>query len=84
MASVLKNFAIGIDQTVNCVVKLDDGWGTPDEMLSARAHRLKEVHPRLHVWIDRLFWWDPNHCAECYEIELNRRQLPAEYQGKVP
>ena len=54
MASVIKNVAIGLDQSVNCFVKLADGWGTPDEMLSARAWRLREQHPTLRKIIDWL------------------------------
>lgn len=79
MASVIKNFAIGLDQSANCVIKLSDGWGTPDEMLSARAWRLREQHPTLLKVIDGLFFWDKNHCQECYEIEMQRKQLPKEY-----
>ena len=77
--TVFKNIAIGLDQTFNCVVKLSDGWGTPDEMLSARAWRLREQYPRLRLTIDRLFFWDPDHCEECYNIEMQRKQLPREY-----
>ena len=77
---ILKNIGIGLDQTFNCVVKLSDGWGTPDEMLSARAWRLREEHPTLRKMIDGLFFWDKNHCEECYEIEQKRKQLPEEYQ----
>ena len=54
--------------------------GTPDEMLSARAWRLREQHPTLRKVIDGIFFWDKNHCEECYEIEQKRKQLPAEYQ----
>ena len=79
MAGVIKNVAIGLDQSVNCFVKLSDGWGTPDEMLSARAWRLREQHPTLLKFIDWLFFWDANHCQECYEIEMQRKQLPKEY-----
>lgn len=79
MAGVIKNIGIGLDQTLNCCIKLNDGWGQPDEMLSARAWRLRREHPRLRVFIDAMFFWDKNHCAECYEIELLRRQLPSEY-----
>ena len=78
--SVLKNFLIGIDQTVNTLVKLSDGYGAVDEMLSARAWRLREQHPKLRLWIDRLFFWDDNHCQECYEIELRSEQLPKTYR----
>ena len=79
--NVLKNVLIGLDQTANCLVKLSDGWGAPDEMLSARAWRLRDRHPGLRKWIDRLFFWDDNHCEECFEIEQNRKQLPAEYSA---
>lgn len=77
---VLKNVGIALDQAVNCLIRLSDGWGTPDEMLSARAWRLREQHPTLRKVIDGIFFWDKNHCEECYEIEQKRKQLPAEYQ----
>ena len=77
------NILIGLDQTLNCCIKLSDGYGAVDEMLSARAWRLRDQHPRLHVWIDRLFFWDKDHCKECYEIEQRRLQLPLEYQNQL-
>lgn len=77
---ILKNVLIGVDQTANCVVKLVDGWGWPDEMLSARAWRLRAYHPWLRKIIDGLFFWDDNHCLECYLIEKNRKQLPRPYR----
>ena len=80
--SVFKNFLIGLDQTVNTLVKLSDGYGAVDEMLSARAWRLREEYPKLPLWIDRLFFWDDNHCQECYNIEMNREQLPLSYRRK--
>jgi len=80
--SVAKNVGIALDQALNCCVKLKDGWGTPDEMLSARAYRLRGSHPALRRWIDRLFFWDPDHCLECYLIELRRKQLPDEYRKR--
>lgn len=78
---VRKNILIGLDQTLNCVIKLSDGYGTPDEMLSARAWRLREQHPALRKWIDRLFFWDANHCQECYEIEQQKLQFVPELRG---
>jgi hypothetical protein len=73
---------IGLDQSLNCLVKLSDGWGLPDEMLSSRAWRLRGGHPSLRQWIDRLFFWDKDHCKECYFIEIERRQLPREYSER--
>lgn len=78
--AVLKNIFIALDQTFNCCVKLSDGWGTPDEMLSARAWRLRHQHPRLRALIDGLFFWDADHCQECFDIELLRKQLPSVYR----
>jgi len=73
-------FGIALDQLLNTVIKIaDDGYGYADEMLSARAWRLREMS-RLYIWIDRLFFWDENHCEECYKIELERLQLPSEYR----
>ncbi len=74
-------FFIALDQAVNCLVRLgDDGFGMADEMLSARAWRMRHNYPRLHVWINRIFWWDADHCQECYWIEISRKQLPSEYR----
>jgi hypothetical protein len=77
--AVLKNVLIGLDQTLNCCIRLSDGWGSPDETLSARAWRLRESHPKIHIWIDRLFFWDKEHCKGSYELEMKRKQLPPEY-----
>lgn len=77
----MRQFLISLDQAINCLVRLgDDGFGMADEMLSARAWRLRRIYPRLHVWIDRLFFWDADHCRECYWIEISRKQLPSEYR----
>lgn len=77
---MIKNFLIGLDQTLNTLIKLSDGWGCADEMLSARAYRLHNEHPLLIKLIDGLFFWDDYHCQECYGIELAKLQLPQEYR----
>lgn len=79
--SILKNFLIGLNQTVNCLIRLNGEYGTPDEMFSARAWRLRASHQRLHVWINRLFFWDTDHCRRAYEAEQRRRDLPKEYRA---
>ena len=79
----LKKLLIGLDQTLNSQIVLSDGEGTVDEMLSARAWRLRDAHPRLHQWIDRVFFWDRDHCEECFKIEMDRKQLPAVYRQAV-
>lgn len=80
--SILKNVLIGLNQTVNCMIRLNGEYGTPDEMLSARAWRIRETHPNLHIWINRLFFWDRDHCQQAYLAERARRDLPGEYSTR--
>lgn len=72
------NFAIAVDQLANAMLA-----GDADETLSARAHRMREKKQRYWGWtadaIDRLFFWQPDHCLQAYESELLRRQLPSHY-----
>ena len=73
----MRQFLIALDQTVNTIA---GGWA--DETLSARAHR--QQHKR-HWAVSRrvintIFFWQTDHCAESYESERVRFQLPAEYR----
>ena len=80
LTTLLKNLLISLDQTINCVVWIKgDGFGKPDETLSARAWRLRY---QSNAWkrIDRLMFFDPDHCRTSYESELYRKQMPKEYQ----
>ena len=80
LTALLKNLLISLDQTINCVVWVKgDGFGKPDETLSARAWRLRY---QSNAWkrINRLMFFDPDHCQTSYESELYRKQLPKEYQ----
>lgn len=79
--NILKNLLICFDQAINCLIRIDGEWGRPDEMLSARAWRVRDKRPQYAKWIDRLFFWDADHCAECFEIEQQRKQLPWEYRA---
>lgn len=68
---------IGVDQLVNIAF-----WdGEPDETISARAYREKRL--RLMWELDRLFFWQSEHCRECYQWELDRRDLPSDYWQKL-
>jgi hypothetical protein len=78
--SVLKNIAIGIDQTLNCCFRLGGEWGQPDETLSARAHRVRGKYPAWARWINCLFFWEADHCAASFEAERLRAHLPKEYE----
>ena len=76
----MKSVLIAIDQLVNTCVRLSDGWGMPDETISARAWRLRDKHPWLVKLIDRVMFWEPNHCQACYGMEMLRGHLPEEYR----
>lgn len=76
----LKNVLIAIDQLLNCLVWVKgDGFGYPDETMSARAWRLRE---QSSIWrlIDIVFWFDPQHCHTSYLSEQTRQQEPNEYR----
>lgn len=71
---------IALDQLLNTVVWIKgDGFGYADETLSARSWRLRD---QSNAWkrIDRIFFWDNDHCRLSYESEMNRKHLPVEYQ----
>ncbi len=76
---MLLQAAIWLDQGFNVLL-----GGFADETLSARAHRMREKKQRYWGWtanaIDRLFFWEKDHCKRAYESELQRRQLPDHYQ----
>jgi hypothetical protein len=73
--SWLKNILIAVDQLVNAVFR-----GYPDETLSSRAWRWDMSGARKwpRKLIDRLFFFDPDHCRESFESERLGRQLPPE------
>ena len=71
----LKHVWIALDQLLNAYFK---GW--PDETLSSRAWRWEKNGKRN--WprrlIDRVLFFDPDHCRESYNSERTGRQLPPE------
>ena len=72
MKGYVKRVLIWVDQGANVI--LLGGW--PDETISARAWR---ENWRIRPAIDRLFFWESNHCQASYEWELARRDLPRGY-----
>lgn len=75
------NVAIAIDQAFNALT-----WGSPDETLSSRAYRgaVLAKNPKkkwkiFHGLINKLFFWQKDHCKQAYISELERRQLPREF-----
>lgn len=81
MKQRIYNLMVSLDQFLFCVLTL--GGSMPDETASAAAYRGE----LLGYWtgrlfrplIDRLFWFDPDHCAEAFRSEVERRQLPQGY-----
>lgn len=89
--SVLLNLAINLDQGANCLWYVrGDGWGMPDEMISARAMRayLQDlIDDRPMRLINLLFFWQRNeqgvrnHCHRAWRSEWDRNQLPNHYRS---
>ena len=73
----MKRTMIAIDQLLNTLIWLRaDGWGAPDETLSARAWRTQHWSRSI---IDAFFFWQRDHCYQSYLAEIARRQLPSHY-----
>jgi hypothetical protein len=72
----LYNVAIWLDQGLNVLF-----CGSPDETLSARAERQAQkgnVVPK--TIINAIFFWQDDHCHAAWLSEVNRKQLPRDYQ----
>jgi len=72
------NLLICIDQLLFCVITL--GSSAPDETISAGAYRL-ELAGRwpgkvFRPLIDKLMFFDPDHCRKAYRAEINGFQRP--------
>lgn len=59
--------------------------GFADESMSSRAYRMKLKGHKYWGWtadaIDKLFFWQVDHCRNAWLQELERRQLPPELRG---
>ena len=76
------NLLICIDQLLFCVITL--GSSAPDETISSAAYRL-ELQGRwpgnvFRPLIDKLMFFDPDHCRRAYRAEINGWQQPARNQ----
>lgn len=74
----IKNVLIAIDQLFNAVI-----GGYCDESLSSRAYRwdVDGVRKWPRIVIDRLFFWEKQHCYQSYLSEREGRQLPPELRN---
>ena len=68
--SYLTRCLVCLSQAINVV--LCDGY--PDEMLSSRAYRCDWKTTRFVI--DKLFWWQADHCQQCYQWERDRIDSP--------
>lgn len=79
---------IAFDQLLNTLVWAEgEGFGKADETISARCWRLRKKNWRWSVarnTVDKLFFWQKDHCKSAYESELQRRHLPPEYLQHAP
>lgn len=67
---------VAYDQLINALFM---GWA--DESISSRSYRKSLENPCFNCeWvrklIDKIFFFDPNHCEQSYRSEKNRSQLP--------
>lgn len=81
----MKQLLIALDQAANTLVwAAGEGFGLADETLSARCWRLRErpAWGMARRLVDTLFFWEPDHCADSFRVEQQRRHLPVEYRDE--
>lgn len=82
---LLRLAALG-SQLVNVIV-FD---GSPDETVSGRAYRqgvlqLDPVWAKRRRWINRLFWWQADHCLLSHQQDVRMaKALMKIYNAKSP
>lgn len=71
------NVLIALDQLLYVLITL--GNGHPDETMSAAAWRLEQkghwAGKAFRPLIDWLFWFDPEHCKQAHEAEIERAKF---------
>lgn len=74
----LINILITLDQFLNVLF-----GGHPDETMSASLWRHREKSACWcfgYMMINTIFFWQKDHCLESYLSEVQRKQLPKQYQ----
>ena len=69
----ITNVLIGFDQFINTIF-----LGFPDETISSRAWRCKDANSFwsvMHSLINKLFFFQKDHCHKAYLAELERKQI---------
>ena len=81
MDQALYNLGGALWALLACVLRtMPTGRTWADESLSSRAYRGEQngVRSWPRRLIDRLFFWEPNHCRKSFQSEREGRQLPPE------
>ena len=69
----LLNILISLDQFINVLF-----LGQPDETISSRAWRCKDANSFwgvMHSLINKLFFFQKDHCYKSYLAELERKHI---------
>lgn len=78
MKKRLLHILIAIDQLFWVLLTL--GKGYPDETISCACYRMEKQGKFFGIiarpFIDKLFFWDKQHCRKAYLSEVFRTQLP--------
>lgn len=79
-----KQLLISIDQVMNVLNRFFTEKKYADETISSRAYRFRrdENKPFYEKVINKIFFWEKDHCYESYMSEMNRLQLPPEFRNK--
>ena len=71
---------IALDQLIAAAI-----WGYPGITISSQFYRIElrggPSWPRKLV--DRIFWFDPDHCRMSYENEVNGMRLPRDMRKVI-
>ncbi len=82
LADRILHLLISIDQLIFSIITL--GRAYPNETMSSAAYRGEldgETLPKFfRPLIDKIFWFDPDHCRTAYENVVNNKQLPNSYK----
>ena len=81
LSKYITNVLIGFDQFINTIF-----LGFPDETISSRAWRCKDVSSFwkvMHSLINKLFFFQKDHCHKAYLSELERKQIQLEILKEV-
>lgn len=74
----ITNILLALDQLANALF-----GGKSDETISARAYRQQFKKKRwkiARIIIDKLFFFQKDHCYKAFISEINKKHLPSEYE----